>query len=41
MGKLNIFEISFSNLSGVYFSGDLMQGYVTIELTEPMKMIGR
>ncbi|XP_059165751.1 arrestin domain-containing protein 3-like [Physella acuta] len=40
MGKLNIFEISFSNLSGVYFSGDLMQGYVTIELTESMEMRG-
>ncbi|CAL1543559.1 unnamed protein product [Lymnaea stagnalis] len=40
MGKLNIFEISFNNGSGVFYSGNIVQGYVTVELTEPMKMRG-
>ncbi|CAL1533646.1 unnamed protein product [Lymnaea stagnalis] len=40
MGKLNIFEISFNNGSGVFYSGNIIQGYVTVELTEPMKMRG-
>ncbi|CAL1540949.1 unnamed protein product [Lymnaea stagnalis] len=40
MGKLNIFEISFSNLSGIYYAGDVLKGHVTVELKESMKMRG-
>ncbi|XP_059165745.1 arrestin domain-containing protein 17-like [Physella acuta] len=40
MGKLNIFEISFGNGSGVYYPGNAVDGHVTVELTEPMKMRG-
>ncbi|CAG5135197.1 unnamed protein product [Candidula unifasciata] len=40
MGKLNIFEISFSNISGVFYAGNILQGHVTVELNEPMKMRG-
>ncbi|BFZ02476.1 hypothetical protein BsWGS_05515 [Bradybaena similaris] len=40
MGKLNIFEISFSNLNGVFYAGTLLQGQVTVEVNEPMKLRG-
>lgn len=40
MGKLGIFDISFSNMSGVFYAGTNLQGQVTVELHEPMKMRG-
>ncbi|XP_046337202.1 arrestin domain-containing protein 3-like [Haliotis rufescens] len=40
MGKLNIFVVSFSNLQGVYYAGQVVQGHVTVELTDTMKMRG-
>ncbi|XP_059165735.1 arrestin domain-containing protein 3-like [Physella acuta] len=40
MGKLKTFEISFGNGSGVYYPGNAVDGHVTVELTEPMKMKG-
>ena len=41
MGKLNIFTISFANTAAVFYAGTMVQGHVTIELKEPMKMRGR
>ncbi|XP_059165747.1 arrestin domain-containing protein 3-like [Physella acuta] len=40
MGKINIFEISFGNGSGVYYPGNAVDGHVTVELKEPIKMRG-
>ncbi|BFZ02490.1 hypothetical protein BsWGS_05529 [Bradybaena similaris] len=40
MGKLNMFAISFSNTSGVFYAGTILQGQVTLDLNEPMKMRG-
>ncbi|CAL1540948.1 unnamed protein product [Lymnaea stagnalis] len=42
MGKQNIsaFEILFNNGSGVFYSGENIQGYVSVELTEPLKTRG-
>ncbi|XP_067665145.1 arrestin domain-containing protein 3-like [Haliotis asinina] len=40
MGKLNMFVVSFSNLQGVYYAGQTVQGHVTVELTDKMKMRG-
>ena len=40
MGKLNIFEISLGSAGGVVYSGQMMQGHVTVELTEAMSMRG-
>ncbi|XP_046556419.1 arrestin domain-containing protein 3-like [Haliotis rubra] len=40
MGKLNMFVVSFSNLQGVYYAGQAVQGHVTVELTDTMKMRG-
>ncbi|KAK3698149.1 hypothetical protein RRG08_021660 [Elysia crispata] len=40
MGKLNIFTISFANTAAVFYAGTMVQGHVTIELKEPMKMRG-
>ncbi|BFZ02494.1 hypothetical protein BsWGS_05532 [Bradybaena similaris] len=40
MGKLNIFEISFSNTSGVFYAGNNLEGQVTVELNEPMQLRG-
>ncbi|GFN74123.1 hypothetical protein PoB_000062900 [Plakobranchus ocellatus] len=40
MGKLNIFQISLANGPGVFYAGTMLQGHVTIELKEPMKMRG-
>ena len=41
MGKLNIFEITFGNIQGVMHAGELLQGYVTMELNDEMKMRGQ
>ncbi|KAL3865646.1 hypothetical protein ACJMK2_043012 [Sinanodonta woodiana] len=40
MGKLNIFEITLNNPQGVYFAGQSLQGHVTVELNDVMKMRG-
>ncbi|KAK3601187.1 hypothetical protein CHS0354_004388 [Potamilus streckersoni] len=40
MGKLNIFEITLSNPQGIYFAGQSLQGHVTVELNDGMKMRG-
>ncbi|CAG5121161.1 unnamed protein product, partial [Candidula unifasciata] len=40
MSELNIFEISFSNISGFYHVDSILQGQVTVELNEPMKLRG-
>lgn len=40
MGKLNIFEITLSNLQGVYYAGQNVQGHCTVELNEEMSMRG-
>ena len=41
MGKLNIFQITLANPNGVFYSGSMVQGHVTVELLEAMKMKGR
>ncbi len=38
MGKLQVFDIRFSNPNGVFFAGQELTGQVFIELSEPMKM---
>lgn len=40
MGKLNIFEITITNPNGVYFAGQNLEGHVTVELNDGMKMRG-
>ncbi|ESP05157.1 hypothetical protein LOTGIDRAFT_227836 [Lottia gigantea] len=40
MGKLNIFEITLSNPQAVYYGGQTIDGYITVELNEEMKMRG-
>ncbi|XP_046557797.1 arrestin domain-containing protein 3-like [Haliotis rubra] len=40
MGKLNVFGISLNNPQGVYFSGQVVEGHVTVELNGEMKMRG-
>ena len=40
MGKLNIFEITLTNFNGVYFAGQNLEGHVTVELNDQMKMRG-
>ncbi|KAH9523028.1 Arrestin domain-containing protein 3 [Bulinus truncatus] len=40
MGKLKQFSISYSNGSGIYYAGNVVQGFVTVDLGEPMKMRG-
>ncbi|KAK3780535.1 hypothetical protein RRG08_032010 [Elysia crispata] len=40
MGKLNMFTICFANPAGVFYAGTMVEGHVTIELNEPMKMRG-
>ena len=41
MGKLNIFEITLTNFNGVYFAGQNLEGHVTVELNDGMKMRGK
>ena len=38
MGKLQSFEIVFSQTPGVYYGGTRVQGMVTVMLSEPMSM---
>ncbi|KAL5005445.1 hypothetical protein ScPMuIL_018901 [Solemya velum] len=38
MGKLNIFEITLNDALGVFYAGQILQGHVTVELNEGMKM---
>lgn len=40
MGKLNVFEITLSNPQGFYFSGQTVEGFLVVELSEVMKMRG-
>ncbi|XP_041373505.1 arrestin domain-containing protein 3-like [Gigantopelta aegis] len=40
MGKLNIFVIVLANPQAVYLAGQVVQGHVTVELNEEMKMRG-
>ncbi|XP_050403342.1 arrestin domain-containing protein 3 [Patella vulgata] len=40
MGKLNIFEITLSNLQGVFLSGQLIQGHVTVEVNAQIQIRG-
>ncbi|KAH9523032.1 Arrestin domain-containing protein 3 [Bulinus truncatus] len=40
MGRMNIFEICFKNITGVYYSGQVVEGFITVELNQPMKMRG-
>ncbi|KAK6180226.1 hypothetical protein SNE40_012418 [Patella caerulea] len=40
MGKLNIFEITFSNPQGVFYGGQIIHGHVTVELNAEIKMRG-
>ena len=40
MGKLNTFGISFSNQSGVFYAGTVLEGYVTVDLKDSMEMRG-
>ena len=39
MGKLDVFDIVFQN-DGVCYVGQLLQGFVQISLSKPMKMKG-
>lgn len=41
MVKLKTFEISLSAHDGLYMTGDILQGHVTIDLKYPMKMQGQ
>ena len=40
MGKLTLFTITLDKSSGVYQAGETMQGHVTVEFAEEMKMRG-
>ncbi|XP_046380703.2 arrestin domain-containing protein 3-like isoform X3 [Haliotis rufescens] len=40
MGKLKIFAITLNNTQGVYYPGQFLEGHVTVELNEGMKMRG-
>ncbi|GFR83465.1 arrestin domain-containing protein 3-like [Elysia marginata] len=40
MGKLSLFAISLDNPAGVYYAGSMIQGHVTVQLNESMKMRG-
>ncbi|XP_064605367.1 arrestin domain-containing protein 3-like [Liolophura sinensis] len=40
MGKLNHFLIFLNNPQAVYFCGQVIEGYVSVDLREPMKMRG-
>ncbi|XP_046545836.1 arrestin domain-containing protein 3-like [Haliotis rubra] len=40
MGKLSVFKIALSNVHGVYFAGQMLQGHVILELNEPVKLKG-
>ncbi|XP_071102891.1 arrestin domain-containing protein 3-like [Haliotis cracherodii] len=40
MGKLNVFTITLNNPQGVYSPGQCLQGHLTLELNEDMKMRG-
>ncbi|XP_071114939.1 arrestin domain-containing protein 3-like [Haliotis cracherodii] len=40
MGKLSVFKIALSNVQGVYFAGQMLQGHVILELNEPVKLKG-
>ncbi|KAK6180227.1 hypothetical protein SNE40_012419 [Patella caerulea] len=40
MGKLNIFEITFANQQEVFYGGQIIQGHVTVELKDEIKMRG-
>ena len=40
MGKLNIFEITLNNFSGVFYAGSVVDGHVTVEVTAPMTVKG-
>ncbi|KAK6174918.1 hypothetical protein SNE40_013477 [Patella caerulea] len=38
MGKLDLFEINFTNDQGVFYGGQLVQGHVTVQLNTEIKM---
>ncbi|XP_046549331.1 arrestin domain-containing protein 3-like [Haliotis rubra] len=40
MGKLKLFSISLNNPQAVYYPGQFLEGHVTVELNEEMKMRG-
>ncbi len=40
MGKLNEFQIHLTNLQGVYFPGQNLEGSVIVEQNDEMKMRG-
>ncbi len=40
MVKLKAFAVLFSNDQGVYYAGQVVEGQILIDLTEPMKMRG-
>ncbi|GFO36965.1 arrestin domain-containing protein 3 [Plakobranchus ocellatus] len=38
MGRLKVFEINLSNSAGVFYAGQVVEGHVLVELTEPMQL---
>lgn len=41
MVKLKTFEIILSASDGFFMAGEILQGYVTVDLKYPMKMQGK
>ena len=41
MGKLNYFVITLNNPQSVYYAGQMLEGSVTVELNDAMKMRGK
>ena len=41
MVKINVLEVVLSNVNGVYFSGQVLQGHVNLELGKTLKLKGK
>ena len=41
MVKLRTFEITLASSDGLFMAGEILQGYLTVELKYPMKMQGK
>ena len=41
MGKLELFQINFDPIQGVFFAGSVVRGTIVIVLKDSMKMRGK